>query len=153
LPLQVTKTSENGLESFFHSETLLAIIIRAEYQSDGISFFTQGSFSQQLAYMKRPQEYKIDPHVHNIVPREITLTQEVLFIRKGLVRLDLYSKAQEYLGSTNLYTGDVVLLADGGHGFHMLEESEIIEVKQGPYLGEADKIRFEPTSDTNIKLL
>ena len=151
--LQVTKTSENGLESFFHHETLLAIIIRTEYQSDGISFFTQGNFSQQLAYMKRPEEYVIDPHVHNVVSREITLTQEVLFIRKGLLRLDFYSKVQEYLGSTKLRTGDVVLLADGGHGFHMLEESEIIEVKQGPYLGEADKVRFAPINDTNIKLL
>ena len=129
------------------------MIIRADYETDGISFFTQASFSQQLAYMKRPQEYHIAPHVHNTVSREVTLTQEVLFIRKGIIRLDLYSKSKEYLGSTNLHKGDVVLLADGGHGFYMLEEAEIIEVKQGPYLGEADKVRFAPINGTDTILL
>ena len=127
---------------------LLASIIRANYHADGIQFFTPGTFSQQLGYMNRPEGYTIPPHDHNPVQRIIEWTQEVLFIRTGKVRLDLYApQTREYLGSHILSSGDVVLLAHGGHGFVMLEDSEIVEVKQGPYAGEKDKTRFEQVPD------
>ena len=123
--------------------TTLAIILRASFRAEGIHFLTPDSFSQQLGYMKRPSGYAIAPHDHNPVPRTIEWTQEVLFIKNGRVRLDLYApESREYLESRILEAGDVVLLAHGGHGLVMLEESEIIEVKQGPYAGEADKERF-----------
>lgn len=130
---------------------MLAIILRADFQRDGIHFLTPESFSQQLGYMKRPEGYAIAPHDHNPVPRIIEWTQEVLFIKSGRVRLDLYApESREYLESRILEAGDVALLAHGGHGLVMLEESEIIEVKQGPYAGEADKTRFEPVDESRI---
>jgi mannose-6-phosphate isomerase-like protein (cupin superfamily) len=140
------------LEIVNKEENQLAIIIRAGFQKSGIEFFTNDNDSQQLGYMNRPEGYEIKPHRHNLVPREVHLTQEVLFIKSGKVRVDFYSNDQEYLESRILYPGDVILLSDGGHGFKMLEPSEIIEVKQGPYCGEQDKVRFEPISDENIKL-
>ena len=85
--------------------------------------------------MKRPKDYVIPPHVHNPVTREVQFTQEVLFIKSGRVRGDFYDDNRNYLESRILNQGDVILLAHGGHGFEMLEESEIIEVKQGPYVG------------------
>lgn len=121
----------------------LALILRHDFFQDGIHFFTPGDFSQQLAYMKRPQGYEIDPHVHNPVPRNIEWTQEVLFIKSGKVRVDFYNQERAYLESQVLNAGDVILLAHGGHGFTMLEESEIIEVKQGPYTAGLDKVRFK----------
>lgn len=130
------------IEKISHNNVLLAIIIRADYKKDGIEFFTPDDFSQQLAYMNRPTGYLIEPHVHNSVPREVHLTQEVLLIRKGKVRVDFYSQDKVYLESRVLETGDVILLASGGHGFTMLEPTEMIEIKQGPYAGEADKTRF-----------
>jgi hypothetical protein len=134
-----------------HQNTILATILRTDYHADGIQFFTPDTFSQQLGYMNRPQGYAIPPHDHNPVPRTIEWTQEVLFIKSGKVRLDLYApQTREYLGSHILFPGDVVLLAHGGHGFVMLEASEIIEVKQGPYAGEKDKTRFEQVDDTHI---
>jgi hypothetical protein len=33
----------------------------------------------------------------------------------------------------------------------MLENSEIIEVKQGPYVGQEDKIRFDQVSIDRLK--
>ncbi len=130
----------------------LGIIIKRDFSQVGIKFFTNDNDSQQLGYMNRPVGYEIKPHRHNLVPREVHLTQEVLFIKSGKVRVDFYSNEQEYLESRILFQGDVILLSDGGHGFKMLEPSEIIEVKQGPYCGEQDKVRFEPISDENIKL-
>jgi hypothetical protein len=140
------------IEKITHGKLNLGIIIRTTYKTDGINFFTNDNDSQQLGYMNRPKEYVIAPHRHNIVPREVHLTQEVLFIKSGRVRVDFYTETQQYITSRILEKGDVVLLADGGHGFKMLEQSEIIEVKQGPYCGEQDKVRFETVSDNDIKL-
>jgi mannose-6-phosphate isomerase-like protein (cupin superfamily) len=102
--------------------------------------------------MNRPSGYVIPPHVHNPVPREVKFTKEVLFIRSGRLRVDFYSDSQEYLQSTILAAGDVILLAYGGHGFEMLEQTEIIEVKQGPYAGDHDKTRFKPVGSDHIFL-
>jgi mannose-6-phosphate isomerase-like protein (cupin superfamily) len=121
---------------------MLALILRAEYHAEGIQFFTPNDFSQQLGYMNRPEGYVIPPHVHNSVAREVHFTKEVLFIKSGKVRVDFYDDAQNYLESRVLNKGDFVLLAFGGHGFTMLEPTEMIEVKQGPYAGDHDKTRF-----------
>ena len=124
-------------------KVILAIHIPAEYKAKGIEFFTPDHFSQQLAYMNRPKNYQIQPHVHNDIKREIFKTTEVLFIKSGIVKVDFYNKKKEYLESLIVKAGDILLLAEGGHGFQMLEDSEIIEVKQGPYVGEKDKERFD----------
>ncbi len=140
------------IEHVTYQNKLLSIIIRTQFQKDGIEFFTPNDFSQQLAYMKHPQGYAIPPHVHNLVLREVHFTQETLFIKSGKVRVDFYDDKRKYLESRILYPGDVILLATGGHGFVMLEESEMIEVKQGPYAGEKDKTRFEAVKDDKIKI-
>jgi mannose-6-phosphate isomerase-like protein (cupin superfamily) len=132
------------IENILHNKKLLSVIIRANYNSEGIEFFTPDDFSQQLAYINRPKKYVIPPHVHNAVQRDVHFTQEVLVIKSGKVRVDYYDDDRNYLESRILNQGDVVLLAYGGHGFEMLENSEIIEIKQGPYAGEMDKIRFKP---------
>ncbi|MBY3040247.1 hypothetical protein [Rhizobium laguerreae] len=133
------------IEKITNGGELQAMILRSNYTFDGIQFFTPDEFSQQLAYMKRPTGYVIQPHVHNAVAREVLYTKEVLLIRSGVVRVDFYSDAQEYYESAILRAGDVILLAFGGHGFEIIEEAEIIEVKQGPYAGESDKTRFVPS--------
>ncbi len=140
------------IEQINFQDQVLAIIISADFSKPGIHFFTPDDFSQQLAYMKRPKGYGIDPHVHNAVPRSIEWTQEVLFIKSGKVRVDFYDQARVYLESRVLNAGDVILLAHGGHGFVMLEESEIIEVKQGPYAGEQDKTRFSGVGDERLDI-
>jgi hypothetical protein len=131
----------------------LAIILPASFRSEGIIFFTPNDFSQQLGYMSRPNGYIIPPHVHNPVVREVQYTKEVLFIKSGKVRVDFYDDNQNYLESHILCQGDVILLAFGGHGFEMLEPSEMIEVKQGPYAGDEDKTRFESVSVDKLNLI
>lgn len=140
------------IEKITHNELTLGIIIYNNYKKEGIDFFTPDDFSQQLGYMNRPQGYVIEPHTHNLIERQVTLTQEVLIIKKGKVRVDFYDSDQIYLESRILVTGDIVLLANGGHGFEMLEQSEIIEVKQGPYCGEKDKVRFNQVDKKKIKV-
>ena len=140
------------INSIINKGQTLAIILRTTYKEKGINFFTPNEFSQQLAYMNHPSGYEIQPHLHNVVHREVQFTKEVLFIKSGKVRVDFYDDEKNYLESRLLVSGDVILLAFGGHGFEMIDDSEIIEVKQGPYTGEADKTRFEPISTDQIKI-
>ncbi|KQC04925.1 MAG: hypothetical protein APR54_08605 [Candidatus Cloacimonas sp. SDB] len=130
------------IEHITLNNCIIAIIIRNEYANDKVEFFTPGDFSQQLGYMKHATGDKIQEHVHVLHKREVHYTQETLFIRKGKVKIDFYSNEKKYLTSRILSTGDVILLASGGHGFEFLEETEMIEVKQGPYCGDQDKLRF-----------
>jgi mannose-6-phosphate isomerase-like protein (cupin superfamily) len=149
---QSEKTSFNLLERISATGTTMAIILHAEFRDSGIHFFTENTWSQQLAFMSHPTGKLIVPHVHNPVPREVQFTQEVLFIRKGRLRVDFYDTEQHYLESRVLRAGDVILLIQGGHGFEVLEDVEMIEVKQGPYVGEHDKTRFVGIDRSQVKL-
>lgn len=142
----------NNLELVKKKEKLLAMIIRNNYECEGVDFITPNDYSQQVAYMHHPTGRKIDAHVHNLVHRNVVLTQEVLFIKKGKLRVDFYDDYEDYLESRVLEAGDVLLLVSGGHGFTVMEEVEMVEVKQGPYSGEADKKRFTGISDSQIIL-
>jgi len=133
---------KDAIDRVIYEKKLLAIIIRSDYSKEGIKFFTPDDFSQQLAYMNRPAGYTIAPHIHNKVQREVFYTQEVLFIKNGKVKIDFYDDSRQLIDTRILETGDVIMLASGGHGFEMIEPTEMIEVKQGPYSGEDDKTRF-----------
>jgi hypothetical protein len=131
---------------------LLAIIISGELKKQGVHFLTPDNFSQQLAYIHHPIGKIIEPHIHNPVLREVHYTQEVLFIKRGKLRVDFYDENKTYFESKVLEAGDVILLATGGHGFEVLEELEMIEVKQGPYVFDADKTKFNPVETKNLKI-
>jgi hypothetical protein len=132
------------IETVKNNDKILAIIIRASFKpSEPIHFFTPNEFSQQLAYMKHPAGKKIQAHVHNPVAREVIYTQEVLVVKSGSLRVDLYTDEQAYQESKVLGQGDVILLASGGHGFEVLDDVEMFEIKQGPFAGDKDKTRFE----------
>jgi len=134
---------DSFIETITHGLEPVALIIRAEYDELGIQFFTPANFSQQLAFIRHPPGHKIAAHVHNLQLRQVLYTQEVLFLRRGKVKVNLYSSDRKPIGSRVLKSGDLILLCGGGHSLEMLEESSMIEVKQGPYAGDGDKTRFE----------
>ena len=100
--------------------------------------------------MNRHKGYIIAGDVYNLVKREVRYTQEVLLIKSGKVRVDYYDENKLYIESRMLNKGDVVLLCGGGHGFKIFEDSEMIEIKQGPYAGEKDKTRFISIEDERV---
>lgn len=138
------------IEEVKKKDKLLAMIIRNDYVCEGVDFITPDEYSQQVAYMHHPTGKVIDAHVHNLVYRNVVLTQEVLFVKKGTLRVDFYDEYEDYLESRDLHAGDIILLVSGGHGFKVLDEVEMIEVKQGPYAGNSDKKRFEKVKEEQI---
>lgn len=125
----------------------LAIIIRSDYSPDATLFFSEPQYSQQIGIIKYPKAGEIKPHYHNELPRKVVYTQEVLVVRKGSIRVDLYDKKLVFVQSVNLHQSDAIFLVSGGHGFEMLEDCELLEVKQGPYSGvKIDKTQFEGTA-------
>ena len=144
-------TQGEGLESILDpSGRLLATIVRARFSKPGATFVTSPELSQQIGCLLHPAGKMIEPHTHKMVPREVHLTQEVLIIRRGRLRVDFYGEDHRYLFSSTLEQGDTILLIRGGHGFETLEETDILEVKQGPYAGDADKTRLRASAPQQV---
>jgi len=141
------------IKNINYDNITFGIIISGNFNKDGVHFFTENHLSQQLAYMKHPKGKIIEPHVHKPNIRKVKYTQEVLVLRKGKLRVDFYNDCQEYLESHIMHSGDVILLIKGGHGFKVLEPIEMFEIKQGPFMGEQDKVRFKPLKDSEIKVI
>lgn len=120
---------------------IIALVIKASYSGNGIDFFTKDEDFMQVAYMGHPAGYAIAPHFHNLIRREVDYTCEALIMRKGVMEVCLYEE-QKIIHTFKLYIGDVLVLFGGGHGFKMIEAVEMIEIKQGPYVGINDKTRF-----------
>lgn len=141
------------VSTVLHNGKTLAIIISRECPKAGVSFFTPDDFSQQLACIAHSAGKVIEPHIHRLHTRHIELTQEVLVIQKGKIRVDFYDAETVYLESRILVAGDIILLAAGGHGFEVIEDLEMIEVKQGPYAGDQDKCRFQAMDHSKLNIV
>lgn len=121
---------------------LLAIVVKRDYSPGETSFITPPDATQQLGYIYRSKGGIIAPHIHNRVHREINTTSEVILIKKGRLKVDIYTAINEKLTEEVLEEGDLIIFYAGGHGFEALEDCILLEVKQGPYAGEEDKTRF-----------
>lgn len=114
---------------------VIALILRRELEMEGVNFFTEEANPIQLGILKHRQGARVKPHIHKNFPKTISEVQEVLHIQYGKVEADFYEETGGKIKSTILNEGDTILLLSGGHGFNILEDSKIIEVKQGPYYG------------------
>ncbi len=131
---------------------LIAIILRGDSLDEGIEFYTSDDSAQQVGAMSWSVGHQVTPHIHQIVERKVMRTQEVLIIKKGKVRMDLYDDNQNYLESHIAGAGDIIYLSSGGHGFTMLEDTVMVEIKQGPYVGVQDKVRFDTVNESRLDI-
>lgn len=120
----------------------LAYFVRAACMPSKTTFLTPDSFGQQMGMVVYGAGQEIQRHLHLPVVREVHGTSECIIVRKGACLIDIYDCQKRLLSTHTLGTGDIVLLIGGGHGFRMTEDTVLFEVKQGPYVGIADKERF-----------
>ena len=141
------------IEKIIYKKKLFALIVRGKYRNKkGITFFTSNDLTQQFGYMKHKKKYVIKPHLHKKRFTRILTTTEVIVLLKGTLRVDFYTQLKKYLFSKILKEKDIIMLIYGGHGFKVLKDVEMLEIKQGPYKLIKDKIKFENTDDNKIKL-
>lgn len=131
-----------------YTNQVIAIVLSRRYCAPvGCSkFFTNSAASMQMGYFRHASGHVIEPHRHTPTVRTIPDTQEMLLVRRGRLQVDFYNEDNKVWASRTLEAGDIILLVKGGHGFVCLDDTEILELKQGPYLGEQDKTRFNPAT-------
>ena len=140
------------IEKVYNQKKLYALIVRKSYKKKrGVNFFTDKSATQQFGFMNHQKNHIILPHRHNKKRSNINITTEVIIILEGILRVDFYDNREKYLFSKKLYANDLIMLSGGGHGFKVLKNTKMIEVKQGPYSLSMDKVKFEPTNENKIK--
>lgn len=132
------------IEHVHAGEQLIAIIVSRDHNPPSIEFVTTPDLNLQVGLIKYPAGRAIQAHVHRPLERHIVGTGEVLFVRSGKVEALLYDDERQLVAQRVLQQGDLLLLVNGGHGFRMLEDTVMLEVKQGPYTGIDEKERFEP---------
>ena len=141
------------IEKIIYKKKNLALIVRGKYRKkEGINFFTPNESTQQFGYMKHKKKHIIKPHVHKKRLTKVYYTTEVILILKGVLRVDFYTQFQKYLFSKILKAKDIIMLISGGHGFKVLKDIEMIEIKQGPYSLSADKIKFNKIDEKKIRI-
>jgi len=141
------------IENIIHKKKLYALIVRKKFRKKkGVNFFTSKEATQQFGYMKHKKNHLIMPHQHNKRLTKILITTEVIVLLKGILRVDFYNERKKYLFSKKIYDGDLIMLTNGGHGFKVLKDVEMIEVKQGPYSLSSDKVKFNKIDEKKIKI-
>ena len=139
------------IKKITHKNKVLAIIINKKFRAGkGINFFTDPKETQQIGFMKHKKNHIIQPHLHNKRLTKILFTTEVIFLLKGILRVDFYGNKKNYLFSKKISQGDMIMLVSGGHGFKALKNVEMIEIKQGPYNLAKDKEKFKNIEEKKI---
>ena len=141
------------LKEIIHKKKLYALIIKEAHQKKrGISFFTGNDSNQQIGFMNHPKNYLIKPHKHLKRETKIFVTSEVIILQKGKLRVDFYDPKKKYLFSIIIKKNQIIMLVHGAHGFKVLEPVKMLEIKQGPFVNNKDKIKFDKIDEKEIKI-
>ena len=141
------------IKEIIYKKKLYALVVRKSYRKKkGISFFTKNDSNQQIGYMKHAKNHVIKPHLHLKRLTKIFLTSEVIILKKGKLRVDFYDEKRKYLFSIYINKDEIIMLVHGGHGFKVMKDVEMLEIKQGPYVLSKDKIKFNEIDEKKIKI-
>lgn len=133
---------DNNIEWIKDGDAILALIVHNNYEPNTTEFLTPDDYKQQVGFIVYSEGKDIPPHDHKLLERKLTGTSEVLLVRKGEVEAHIYSADRILVKTATLREGDLLLLVSGGHGFKILKDAILLEIKQGPYTGIDEKERF-----------
>lgn len=121
---------------------VFAYVIRTAREPERTTFLTPDESIQQVGFVVHEAGSEVKRHYHLPIERTIVGTPEVLVVRSGRCEMDVYDSEQRFVATRELVAGDVMVMVGGGHGFRMLEDTVLLEVKQGPYFGTDEKAYF-----------
>ena len=142
LAANVTLDSTEPIEHVTWNGQFIATILRRDFRPEKTTFVTPDAYYQQKGLVVYPAGGVITRHVHLPLQRHLIGTPETILVRAGKVEVDLFGLDRTPLGTWVLKQGDLIILAGGGHGFRCLEDTILLEVKQGPYTGLKEKEFF-----------
>lgn len=141
------------IKKILYKKKIIALIINSEkFKKKGVFFTSPNNFTKQVGMINFNKNHYVKPHTHRRYLRKIYRTSEVLFIKKGILRVDFYTKRKKYLFSKILRKNDIIILHEGSHGFKILKDCSMIEIKQGPFVKSLDKTRFDKVEEKKIKI-
>jgi Mannose-6-phosphate isomerase len=132
------------IEAICQNQVPLAYVVRADATETTTSFFTGADATFQAGFVVYPAGGAVVPHVHLPVVRTVVGTSEVLMVRQGRCIVDVYGEDRSLIASRELTAGDLVIFVGCGHGFRMIEDTVLFEIKQGPYNGQSERERLDP---------
>lgn len=133
-----------NIKEIVKDSIVLARYIPSDSWKEGLNFFSQDQEYVQAGAWWYDAGKELLPHIHNEVPRTVVRTQELLYIRKGKILAKIYDLNENFVEELEVSEGDTLILLNSGHGYKILEDgTQVLEVKNGPYLGaEIDRRRF-----------
>lgn len=122
---------------------IYALVLRKGAEAKGVNFITPRNYPLQVGVQLRRKNELIKSHIHKSTKKEIKTIQEFIHIDYGRVKVSIFNENGEKISDIILNSGDSMLQVRGGHGFKVLKDTKLIEVKQGPYDSvKEDKIKF-----------
>lgn len=134
--------SDGKFERIASHGEILCLIVRAGERPEATTFYTPPEWKQQVGFVVYPAGGEIARHVHRPIERRLVGTSEVVLVESGRCLLDVYDDERRLVATRELGPGDLMLMVGGGHGFRMLADTVLLEIKQGPYTGLDEKERF-----------
>jgi hypothetical protein len=130
------------LETIAADGVVLAYLARNRPFPEQTTFLTPEDCNLQVGQVVYAGDTRIARHMHLPVERRLTGTTEVLIVQRGRCEVDMFDLDRQLVATRELHVGDMLIAVAGGHGFRVLEDTVLLEVKQGPYPGGAEKERF-----------
>jgi hypothetical protein len=130
------------LETIASDGVVLAYIARGSAPPERTTFLTPDDCNLQVGHVVYPAGGSIARHMHLPIERNLVGTTEVLMVERGRCEVDVFGPDRQLVQTCELSTGDILIAVGGGHGFRVLEDTVLLEIKQGPYPGGAEKERF-----------
>ena len=124
------------MKKIVYKKKLIGILLRTI--PTGSVPITDGHEPLQLVTLRHPKGAYLKAHMHMPKKRVTKSLQESLIVKKGKIKLDLYGQDKKKFKTIQLKQGELFILMSGGYGIHILKNSELIEVKNGPFV--EDKI-------------
>ena len=126
-----------GVRMVTKDGTLYALFFRGTLRVEGVKFLTPPELPMQLGLMEHPAGHRVEPHQHPAQPYDVRTMSEFLFIERGKIKATVYDEEWNVLGEETLGPSDFLLFLRGGHSIEVLEAGRFLEVKQGPFPGDA----------------
>lgn len=95
-----------------------------------------------MVFLNTIKGVRIKPHFHKNIPKKIREVQEVLHIVYCRIEAEFFENMGKKIGSVILESDDTILLLTGGHGFDILRDAKILEIKQGLYSSVKEDKKF-----------